>query len=71
MLAWDKALSSVGDVKALKIRERQRRGYSREADGHAQWTEYQVVEGRRVLWRAELPYQAERFIDAARTSARA
>lgn len=48
----------------LKIRKRERRGRPREAFGdYAAWTEYQVVEGRKVLLRFDTREQAERFIE--------
>lgn len=49
----------------MKIRERYRINASPKggADVHRQaWTEYQVVEGRRVLSRHDLPEQASRWI---------
>lgn len=41
-----------------KIRERQRRGYSREAGGYTAWNEIQVVQGRKVIGRYDLISQA-------------
>lgn len=49
-------------METIKIRERNRQAYSREADGHDRWTEFQVVEGRKVLGRYELLSQAERAV---------
>lgn len=48
----------------LKIRKRERRGYSKEADGYDKWTEFQVVDGRKVLGRYELLSQAEAALEA-------
>jgi len=49
-------------VRELKIRVRDRRGYSREAGGYDVWTEYQVVEGRKIIGRFEIRDHAEEFI---------
>jgi hypothetical protein len=46
----------------LRIRERVRRGYIREAQAYGEWAEYQVVDGRKILFRGETLAQAEKFI---------
>lgn len=46
----------------LKIRQRERSGYVREAEGYQIWTEYQVVQGRKIIARFEIESQAEKFI---------
>lgn len=49
----------------MKIRYRHRRGYVREAQGYSGWTEYQVVDGRRVVARFDLLEQAvKKYPDA-------
>lgn len=45
-----------------KIRTRERRGYVKEAQGYTAWTEYQVVIGRKVVFRGETREQAEGWI---------
>jgi hypothetical protein len=42
------------------IRYRHRCGYAKEAQGYASWTEYQVVENRKVIGRYDFLYQAMR-----------
>ena len=52
-------------MKALKIRERERVQAS-PPPGHRQsWTEWQVVQGRKVISRHDFKEQAERFVRAA------
>jgi hypothetical protein len=46
----------------LKIRGRERRGYSPEVHGYSVWFEYQVVEGNRVVFRGETRAEAEDYI---------
>lgn len=54
----------MSTYKGHIIRERQRRGRPKEAGGdHIEWTEVQVVQGRRVLARFDLESQAIRWID--------
>lgn len=50
-------------AQTYMVRERIRRGYSREAQGYAVWHEYQVVQGRRVVGRFDLERQAHTWID--------
>lgn len=61
------ALASSGGGRKLTIRERERRGYVREAQGYTAWTEYQVVEGRKILSRHDTLDQAEREIAALKS----
>jgi hypothetical protein len=50
--------------RGFTIRQRHRRGYLREAGGHAVWDEVQVVgEGGRVLGRFDFDHQARAWID--------
>lgn len=44
------------------VRERNRRGYVREAQAHRSWTEYQVLDGRRVVRRFDVERQARDWI---------
>ena len=54
-------LPAAGEV--LTVRERHRRGYLREAQGHAVWDEWQVVGERgRVLARFDFEHQAREWI---------
>lgn len=46
----------------LKIRKRERRGYVKEAGRHSAWTEFQVVDGRRVIGRFDFERQAEELV---------
>lgn len=46
----------------LKIRRRERRGHCKEAGGYRGWTEYQVVDGRKIVRRFDMRSQAETFI---------
>lgn len=47
-------------IGRFTIRERHRRGYVREAQGYTAWTEWQVVDGRKVVGRHDFREQAER-----------
>ena len=47
----------------LKIRFRERSGYSREAGGYIGWGEYQVVDGRKIIGRFDTLGQAESFVE--------
>lgn len=53
---------------ALKIRLRDRRGYSREAGGYTGWSEYQLVRGRKIIGRYETLKAAEAALIAASKS---
>jgi hypothetical protein len=42
----------------FKIRHRQLRGYSKEAQGYIGWYEWQLVEGRKIIGRYDTERQA-------------
>ena len=47
----------------LKIRERDRQQWSNQRDGlRPEWTEYQVVRGRKIVARFERKEAAERYV---------
>lgn len=52
----------MGRTTELKIRQRERSGYVREAEGYQVWTEYQVIQGRKIIGRFEIESQAEKFV---------
>lgn len=51
-------------MAAYTIRERERRNASPKEGLRQVWTEVQVMEGRRVVYRCDLIEQAERWIAA-------
>lgn len=57
--------SKIDDGGALKIRLRDRSGYSREAGGYTCWSEYQIVRGRKIIGRYETRKAAEEALIAA------
>lgn len=46
----------------LTVRERQRRGYVKEAQGYTAWTEFQVIYNRKIVGRFDFAEQAHRYI---------
>lgn len=63
-LTWEEALAIVTNPDKLKIRPRTIQHRTR---GYVEYVgEYQIVEGRNIIWRADFREQAEEFIAEAK-----
>ena len=51
----------IRKIVGLTIRKRDRRGYLREVGGITGWTEWQVVDGRKIIKRFETEGAAVKF----------